>query len=245
MNKVVLGTVCFVSGTALGIAIGYGVAKKKQKSDIQYVDPIPVELPKKEEKKSREEKLEEMIQESVGEGSTYNEIFKSKPAIIARKPGDKGINYSKYVSDLKYKQETQVPPEGDEESDIPEEGEEDMSEYEETYEERLERENNEMVEQMEEYKNAHKGRIELMQSDEWDTDFRENEYERADLYYFTGSDILTDEDGHQLNEEEYIGKKVRQVGWMQSPDEIIYVRNHPKEHEYRIFKEHCTVEEWF
>ena len=84
-----------------------------------------------------------------------------------------------------------------------------------------------------------------MQSDEWDTDFPETDYEREDLYYFTGSDILTNEDGEKLDENETIGPKVRQVGWMQSPDDVIYVRNHPQEKEYRIFKERCTVEDWF
>lgn len=120
-----------------------------------------------------------------------------------------------------------------------------MEDFEETYEERLEREAEEALEHSEKYKRDHKGKIELMTSDEWDTDYPESDYEREDLYYFTESDILTDEDGHQLPEAETIGTKVRQVGWMQSPDEVIYVRNHPQEKEYRIFKEHCTVEDWF
>lgn len=235
MNKAVLATLCFASGAAFGFAVGYFMVNKKEKEeDKQYIQPIPVEKP--------EEKPEK----------TQTDIFDIKPARLAKKPGDVGINYTEYVKDLKYKQETQVPPDDDpdDEEDILEnevDPEEDMNmeDFEETYEERIERESEEALEHSEKYKREHKGKIELMTSDEWDTDYPENDYEREDLYYFTDSDILTDEDGHQLPEVETIGPKVRQVGWMQSSEENIYVRNHPQEKEYRIFKEHCTVEDWF
>ena len=244
MNNFIASSIGFVLGVGVGYGIGHYVnAKKYEKKETEYVEPVFVEQPQKNPQK---ENLEEHFQKTLGEGSLYSEVFKSKPAKEALKPGETGINYSAYVKDLKYKQETQVPPEGDE-NDISEEDEDeiDMSKYEETYEERLERENKELVESAAAYKKHNKGKIELMQSDEWDTDFRDNDYERGDLYYFTESDILTDEDGNQLDEVEYIGPKVRQVGWMQSPDNIIYIRNHPKEMEYRVFKQRCTVEEWW
>lgn len=232
MNKAVLATLCFAVGTGFGFAVGYYLNKKDQEKNVQYVEPVYSEKIEKEEKAKPE--------------NPQKEIFNFKPAKIAR-PGEKGINYTEYVKELKYKQETQSPPEDPpegEESDIPED-EIDMSQFEETYEERLEREADEALEHSERYKREHKGKIELMQSDEWDTDFPETDYEREDLYYFTESDILTDENGNQLPENETIGPKVRQVGWMQSSDENIYVRNHPKEKEYRIFKEHCSIEDWF
>lgn len=229
MNKYVLTTLTFAAAFGFGFAIGY-LSTRKKDEDTQYVEPIPVEKP---ESKQEPE-------------NPQSDILEIKPARLAKAPGETGINYTEYVKELKYKQETQTPPEGDE-NDISEESdeEEDMSQYEETYEERLERENNEVIEHSERYRREHKGKIELMTSDEWDTDFPETDYDREDLYYFTESDILTDESGNRLDENEYIGPKVRQVGWMQSPDENIYVRNHPKEMEYRIFKERCTVEEWF
>ena len=115
----------------------------------------------------------------------------------------------------------------------------------ETYEERLERESEEMVESMEEYKKAHKGKIDLMTQEEWDSDFPEADYEREDLYYFTEDDVLTNEDGDQLDKEEYLGKKVGQIGWYKNPDNEIYIRNHPKEKEYRVLKERCSVEDWW
>ena len=240
MNKAVLATLCFAAGAGFGFAVGYFV-NKKDDSDREFVEPIVTE-----------KKVETAEPEN-----TQKEFFDIKPAKIARKPGDVGINYTEYTKELKYKQESQSPPEDEPEEDdvdennyIPgeedfEEDEMDESRFEETYEERLERESEEALEHSERYKREHKGKIELMTSDEWDTDYPETDYEREDLYYFTESDILTDEDGHQLDENEFIGPKVRQVGWMQSPDENIYVRNHPKEKEYRVFKEHCTVEDWF
>ena len=235
MNKAVLATLCFAAGMGFGFAVGYHLNNKEQEKNIEYVEPIPVEKPKKEEPEN-----------------SQGEVFNIKPARLARKPGDVGINYTEYVKDLKYKQETQSPPDDDpdDETDIPDEDsdiedEMNMQDFEETYEERIEREAEEALEHSERYKREHKGKIELMTSDEWDTDFPETDYEREDLYYFTESDILTDEDGQRLDENETIGPKVRQVGWMQSPDENIYVRNHPKEKEYRIFKERCAVEDWF
>lgn len=238
MNKTVLATLAFAAGTGFGFVVGYYMVNKKANAqDKEFVEPIYVEKPEKPEpEKPQEEK------------------FVSRPARLAKKPGEVGINYTEYVKELKYKQESQSPPEdeskedGEEtENDISEEGgdEIDMSQFEETFEERVEREAEEALEHSEQYKREHKGKIDLMPADEWDSDFAETDYEREDLYYFTESDILTDEDGNQLDEEEYISNKVRRVGWMQSPDENIYVRNHPKQKEYRIFKERCSVEDWF
>lgn len=235
MNKAVLATLCFAAGAAFGFTVGYYINKSNEENNKEFVDPIVVDNQKTEE-----------LEPEKAQGT----IFEIKPARLARKPGDVGINYTEYVKELKYKQETQSPPEDDpesEDSDIPEDPEEeiDMSRFEETYEERLERESEEALEHSERYKREHKGKIDLMTEDDWDTDFPETDYEREDLYYFVDDDILTDEDGHQLPENETIGPKVRQVGWMQSKDENIYVRNHIQQKEYRIFKEFCSVEDWF
>lgn len=233
MNKAVLATLCFAAGAGLGFLVGYSLNKKEDK---EFVEPICVEKTEKKEEAEPEK--------------TQGEVFDIKPARLAKKPGEVGINYTEYVKELKYRQETQVPPddEPEEENDISDEEPEDEineEDYMETYEERVERENEEALEHSERYKREHKGKIELMTSDEWDTDFPETDYEREDLYYFTESDILADEDGNKLDEGETIGPKVRRVGWMQNNDDVIYVRNHPKQKEYRIFKEHCAVEEWF
>jgi hypothetical protein len=236
MNKAVLATLCITAGVSFGFTVRYFVYNKDKNEDKEFVEPIQVETPVKTEE-PKEEKPQD-------------EFAGVKPARIAKHEGEVGINYTEFVKDLKYKQETASPSEddtydtgeGDGETD---DEEEDMKDYEETYEERVERESEEALEHSEKYKKAHAGKIELMTSDEWDTDYPESDYEREDLYYFTEDDVLTDEDGHKLDEAEYIGPKPRQVGWMRSKDENIYVRNHPKEKEYRVFKEFCTVEDWF
>lgn len=248
MNKAVLVSIGFVVGASVGFAVGYAFNERKHEKDIKYVEPVYVEPKdeKPEPKNPQSENFEKLVQKTVGEGSLYAQMFSSKPAKLATED-EKGINYTDYVKELKYKQETQTPPEDvpeGEESDIPEE-EIDMEQFEENYEERLERENRELAERAENYKKEHKGKIELMPASEWDTDYPETDYEREDLYYFTESDILTDENGNQLDEMEYLGPKVRQVGWFQSPEENIYVRNHPKLKEFRVFKEHCSAQDWF
>lgn len=230
MDKAIIATLSFVIGAGVGFSVGYYISKGQTNGLNEYVEPVYTEKPEKEEA----EKPQEIH-------------FDIKPAKLAKKPGDVGINYNKLNKDLQYLQETESPQDDDPDDGYEEveDEEPDPSDYEETYEERVEREREEVLEHAEQYKRENKGKIELMTQDDWDTDFPENDYEREDLYYFTESDVLTDEDGNTLDEDEYIGPKPRQVGWMRSPDENIYVRNHNKEKEYRIFKERCTVEDWF
>lgn len=61
-------------------------------------------------------------------------------------------------------------------------------------------------------------------------------YEEEELYYFTEDDTLTDEDGHIIDEEEYLGTKPRQFGWFTSDKEDIYIRNNPLERDFRVNK---------
>lgn len=237
-NKVVLATLCFTAGAGFGFAVGYYMNKKE--SEAREQEAIEAF------KEYRQETKTPCKENSQGENSeeAFDILKEVKAAKFAKPDGTPGINYSKLNKDIQEKLETEHPSDDDpdEESEEEEINEED---YEETYEERLERESNEREEQVKEYKAEHAGKIEVMRSDEWDTDFRETDYERADLYYFTESDILTDEDGTQLDEEEYLGPKPRQFGWMRSPDDNIYIRNHPMEKEFRVFKERCAVEDWF
>lgn len=233
MNNVVLATICFTAGAGLGFTVGYYLNRKeselREQEAIEAFKEYSKETEIKEAKIPSEEKSTEHF----------------KPAKFAKPDGTKGINYTQYNKDLQEVMDSEHPSDDDPDNPDPDPELPNMEDYEETYEERLERESDEMQEQIEEYKAEHAGKIELMMSDEWDTDFPETDYERQDLYYFTESDILTDEDGNALEEEEFVGPKPRQVGWMRSPDEVIYIRNHPKEMEYRVFKEHCSVEDWF
>lgn len=236
MNNVVLATICFTAGAGLGFTVGYYLNRKE--AEVREREAIEAFERYKQESKPENSQREETVEQP--------EFLKDiKPAKFAKPDGTKGINYTQYNKDVQEVIDSEHPTDDDpdnseEESDFPDE-----EDYEETFEEKQERESEEYLEHAESYRREHAGKIELMMSDEWDTDFPETDYDRADLYYFTESDILTDEDGNTLDEEEYIGPKPRQVGWMRSPDDVIYIRNHPKEFEYRVFKERCSVEDWF
>lgn len=223
----------FTAGTALGLAIGYFLNKRESESKAQEV---------MEAFKLYSQKSEEINNDECEDDIKFEGV---KPAKFANPDGTKGINYSKYNKDLQEKIDSESPSDDDPDDEDELDDDLNMEDYEETYEEMLERQSEEYIEHAEQYRREHKGKIELMQSDEWDTDFPETDYEHQDLYYFTEDDKLTDEDGNVLDEEEYIGPKVRQVGWMRSPDDVIYIRNHPKEKEYRVFKERCAIIDWF
>ena len=223
----------FTAGTALGFAIGYFLNKRESEVKEQEV---------MEAFKLYSQKSEEINNDECEDDVKFEGV---KPAKFAKPDGTKGINYSKYNKDLQEKIDSESPSDDDPDDEDECEDDLNMEDYEETYEEMLERQSEEYIEHAEQYRREHKGKIELMQSDEWDTDFPETDYEHQDLYYFTEDDKLTDEDGNVLDEEEYIGPKVRQVGWMRSPDDVIYIRNHPKEKEYRVFKERCAIIDWF
>ena len=223
----------FTAGTALGFAIGYFLNKRESEAKTQEAMEAFKLYSQKSEVINNDECEDDVKFEGV------------KPAKFAKPDGTKGINYSKYNKDLQEKIDSESPSDDDPDDEDEYEDDLNMEDYEETYEEMLERQSEEYIEHAEQYRREHKGKIELMQSDEWDTDFPETDYEHQDLYYFTEDDKLTDEDGNVLDEEEYIGPKVRQVGWMRSPDDVIYIRNHPKEKEYRVFKERCAIIDWF
>lgn len=222
----------FTAGTALGFAIGYFLNKRESEAKAKEAIEAFELYSQKSEVINNDECEDDIKFEGV------------KPAKFAKPDGTKGINYSKYNKDLQEKIDSESPSDDDPDDEY-ELDDLNMEDYEETYEEMLERQSEEYIEHAEQYRREHKGKIELMQSDEWDTDFPETDYEHQDLYYFTEDDKLTDEDGNVLDEEEYIGPKVRQVGWMRSPDDVIYIRNHPKEKEYRVFKERCAIIDWF
>ncbi len=98
---------------------------------------------------------------------------------------------------------------------------------------------------MSDYRRKNKDKIVPIQKDEWDTDFPEVDYDKKDLYYFVGDNVLTDEDGVQLDIEEYMGTRPGQFGWYSNDDERIFIRNNPKETDYQVWKQKCTSKEWW
>lgn len=70
-------------------------------------------------------------------------------------------------------------------------------------------------------------------------------YEEEELYYFTEDETLTDEDGHIIDEEQYLGVKPRQFGWFNNDKEDIYIRNNPLERDFRVNKVHAERSAYF
>lgn len=232
MNKIAIATLAFAGGTAFGFVMGHFVITDKEEptkvtvDDIRKAEPIkPVEEPEKVDPAELE----------APQDDDPSQLLSAGPAHVAM-PGQKGVDYSKVqkiVKDNSY----MTPEEIEQVINDPE--------NEETYEERVERELEEVSEAMAEYRKKNKDKIVPIQRDEWETDFPEVDYAKADLYYFQGDGVLTDENGKRLDLEEYMGAKPGQFGWYDNSDERIYIRNNPKETDYQVWKQHCTSEEWW
>ena len=179
---IVKAFMAFTAGTALGFAIGYFLNKRESEAKAQEaIEAFKLYSQKSEETIKNDECEDDVKFEGV------------KPAKFAKPDGTKVINYSKYNKDLQEKIDSESPSDDDPDDEDECDDDLNMEDYEETYEEMLERQSEEYIEHAEQYRREHKGKIELMQSDEWDTDFPETDYEHQDLYYFTEDDKLTDE----------------------------------------------------
>lgn len=232
-KKFVVMTLAFAAGVVTGfivaqfIEIDRGEQKKEDTrvyaNDIQK--NLPVEKPAEVDPAETESPKDDDPSELISRG----------PAHIAR-PGQNGVDYTKVQ---KIVAENGYTDPDDIKAVIED------PDNEETYEERIEREELERSEAMAEYKAKNKGKIVPISEDEWDTDFPETDYERADLHYFQGDDKMTDDDGGYINEEEYIGKKPRQFGWMHNDEERIYIRNHPKEMDFQVWKHETSSTDWW
>lgn len=228
----------FSVGALAGFGIGYFLSFEKEEPERVYANDINKDTDKiikdaEESVKALDKSIDDLA-ESMKDDDP-NQLVSKGPAHIAM-PGQVGVDYSKVQKIVKENGYTS-PEEIQEVIDDPE--------NEETYEEREEREALEASEAMSEYRKKNKGKIVPIQSDEWDTDFPTIDYEKKDLYYFTLDDVLTDEEGHILDEAEYIGVKPRQFGWMSNSEDKIYIRNNPKETDFQVWKEKCASTDFF
>lgn len=223
----------FSIGTLVGFLVGKFVIVEKDEPEKVYGDDIKKKIKDMEPKK--EEPKVDPAETEVPQDDDPNDFVSKGPAHIAM-PGQPGVNYSK-VQQIVKENGYSDPEDIQEVIDDPD--------NQETYEERIEREQLEEEEAMSEYRKRNAGKIVPIQKDEWDTDFPEVDYEKKDLYYFTVDDVLTDEDGNIVNEEEFIGTKPRQFGWMANNEEKIYIRNNPKETDYQVWKEKCASTDWW
>lgn len=240
MNKIAIAALAFTAGAAAGFTVGYFIQIEKDEpeaveklttKDIKEnlnpaTPPAPVE--------TTAPQVDPAELESPKDDDP-SELISSGPAHIA-KPGKPGVNYAKVRQIV---QENGYTDPEDIQAVV---NDPDNSE---TYEERLEREEIERSEAVNEYYEKNKDKIIPITRDEWESDFPEVDFEHEDLYYFRDDDVFTDGDGNVVDEAEFIGPKPRQFGWMANAEDRIYIRNFPKEKDYQVWKQKCTSEEFW
>lgn len=233
MNKIAIASLSFTAGTIAGFLIGHFIVIEKDEPEKVTAEDI-----RKQSVPQPVVKVEEKVDPAETESPKDDDptLFNSAgPAKIAR-PGQNGVNYAKVqkiVQENGYTSEEEIQ----EVIDDPD--------NEETYEEMIDREREALSEAMDEYRKKNKDKIVPIQKDEWDTDFPEVDYEKQDLYYFQGDNVLTDDEGYELDIDEYMGPKPGQFGWYDNAEERIYIRNNPKETDYQVWKQSCTSKEWW
>lgn len=231
MNKYVIAALSFAAGAIAGFTVGYFITIEKDEEESRVTaDDI-------KEKKVIEKKpvVEDPAEVENPKDDDPDQLISTGPAHRAM-PGQPGVNYSK-VNQIIKENGYSDPEDIKEVINDPD--------NQETYEEREEREMLEASQAMSEYRKKNKDKIVPIQKDEWETDYPEIDYERKDLYYFTTDDVLTDDDGNQLDEAEYIGVRPRQFGWMDNTEDVIYIRNNPKETDFKVWKQRCASTDWW
>lgn len=231
---IIATTVSFAVGAAAGFAVGYFLMEKEGE-EVQrvYANEIVKKPAGNIPAKPVNPAETEVPQDDDPDDPP--QLISAGPAHIAM-PGQKGVNYSKVqkiVEENGYTEPEDIQAVVDD------------PENEETMEELEERARMEDEDRMSEYRKKNKDKIVPIQSDEWDTDYPEVEYDHKDLYYFVNDDVLTDDEGNQIDEEEYIGKKPRQFGWMFNDEDRIYIRNNPKETDFQVWKHKCESSEFW
>lgn len=251
MNNIAVAALSFTAGVVAGFAVAQFVEIDKGEKAEEKPDRVTAADIKKEQVEAEKvysdaakalEKYNGATEEPVDPAEAEapqdddpTEFVSSGPAHIAR-PGKPGVNYAKVQQIVQEKGLTSEEEIQDVIND---------PDNEETYEELVEREQEEFSSAMAEYRKKNKDKIVPITRDEWDTDFPEVDYEHRDLYYFTGDKVLTDEDGNTVDIEEYMGTKPGQFGWYDNAEEVIYIRNNPKETDFKVWKEQCMSYEWW
>lgn len=235
MNKIAIATLSFTAGALVGFLVGHFVViEKDEEVSRVYGDDI------KNSQKDLVTKVHEDLDSAEAESPKDDEpepLVSPGPARLAT-PDRKGVNYSRVQKIVKENGYTE-PEDIEEIIDDPA--------SEESYEERIVREEIEASQAMSEYRKKNKDKIVPIQSDEWDTDFPEVDYDKKDLHYFTEDGILCDDDGNKITDREYefLGPKPRQFGWMENDEPVIYIRNNPMETDFQVWKHKETYEDWW
>lgn len=212
-------------GAALGFAAGYSLSKKHAEEKYQ---------PELEEAALSVENYKKLAEDyKKPEAPKPAEKITVKVAQIAT-PETPGINYTAYAK-MKAEETKKAEAEAPSEEDVEEDETEDDIPME-TYEERLEREAEELNDQVNLYLKRKGAKIEVLGNEPIDPDYPEVHYPVEELYYFTEDDCTTDDDGNVIYEDEVIGDKLRKFGWMLNEQESVYVRNNPAQTDYLVRK---------
>jgi len=211
-----------------GLLIGYYLGRKKRTRTEEY----------EEAREEKEETPEEVSEESEEENKDSKVISNTAKIATPENPGVDYTAYVKKVEEVKYAH----PTDGD---DTELEDEEDIDPPMETYEERIDRENREINEEMIAYKKRKGHQIDILGKEPVDDKYPNITYRQEYLLYFMQDDILSDQEGHIVDERELLGDKLRRFGWFQNKEEQVWVRNNIEEIDYNVEKYNTTYEDYF
>lgn len=235
MNKIAVATLSFTAGAIAGFAVAQFIQIEREEQNREVVTAEDIRKEQKPVQPTPEAPKVDPAELETPQDDDPSDLLSRGPAHIAM-PGQAGVNYAKVQQIVK---ENGYTTEDEIQAVIED------PDNEETVEEREEREQLALEQAMSDYRRKNKDKIVPIQKDEWDTDFPEVDYDKKDLYYFVGDNVLTDEDGVQLDIEEYMGTRPGQFGWYSNDEERIFIRNNPKETDYQVWKQKCTSKEWW
>ena len=97
----------------------------------------------------------------------------------------------------------------------------------------------------EDYRKLKGDKIEVLGNDPIDKMYPDISYEQKTLLYFVYDDLIVDEEGDAVDEEELIGNKLRQFHWYDDDADHVWVRNNKTQTDYEIQKFDCGYEDHF
>lgn len=238
-QSIITHGVAIIFGAVVGIVVGKTISDKNHEKEVELINEAHKRLTTADQF-DPEEIIERRQEEERKVRNGLSDFV--NPAKIATE-GQPGIDYTKYVKmvkDTRYASEAEHPTDSDEDP------EEEDDNYMETYDDRVARESREAMEKIMEYKNKHKGRIDMITREEYDTDFPEVDYDHEELWYFKEEDILANEDGDILRfDHEFVGNIFDKIGFRTNDDKEIYIRNNPMEKDFWIHKEWDSYEDYY
>lgn len=245
-NKILLWVAgAFGIGVVSGFVLGYNHGKNKAVQNEQIATPTTV----KTEPTTVYVEQPKIEPENVNVVKLQNDPSKIKsdgPAKLATETTP-GVDYTKYaekVKELNYKVQSEAPTDGDD-TELESSEDEEIEETMETYDERVLREQQMINEELDSYTKKKGRNIDVLGKSPIDKDYPDIHYDEEELLYFIPDDILTDELGSIVNEQELLGSKLRQFGWFQNNQEDVWVRNNPYSRDYHVKKINDDYKSYF